>query len=710
LARAQLQADLQALAEGGLSEAELLAHIDQLIAAGAASPTAIATALDALPFDQRMSLRAALTARLRAPAPSGREPADPEDSEDPTLFTPQPAGRILREGELIKGRFRLEVQLGAGGMGTVWKALDLRQQEARDRNPYVAIKLLSESFRRHPDSMVALQREAKKAQRLAHDNIIRVYDFDRDGDLTYLVMEYLSGRSLDRIIKQPGFAGLPVATAWPIIKQAADALACAHRVGIVHSDFKPSNVFIAAGDTVKVIDFGIARAIKRGDGESDQTLFDVGQLKALTTVYASPEMIEEAEPDPRDDIFALGCVTYELLTGRHPFDRKSSVVARDRNLQPARPPGLDRRQWAALQRTLAFARSERTPDVASFLEGFAPADRRPRQLPLIAAAIAVLLLLVGTGLWAWFGPAPGPAPDLATSSSPPPPATTPHGSAGSGGEPAERAAPDAAKSAPSPVLTPPPDETAVAPVPAPPAPVAPATPAPLPTAGELEAIAHEVVPCAQLKLAAESGVVRVTGYASALADVARLRERLQALPGVRQVATALTEFAPEKCQPLQLLSPFIEANARTGDRLALTVPRSEPLFFAKEKLRLSVIGPATPSLVYVDYYFVHDGTLQVVHMLPRPKRTDNRLAAGGTLKLGEGGATGDWTVGGPFGTDLVTAIAVTEPLPLGRRPAEVEPAALYLAALREALERRAQRGGDATPLAATLFVTTRSRP
>ncbi|MBK8209085.1 MAG: serine/threonine protein kinase [Rhodospirillales bacterium] len=183
-------------------------------------------------------------------------------SDDETVFVAKPTQRSVGPGDLIKGRFRLEQELGAGGMGTVFKALDLRRQEARDREPFVAMKLLSEGFRHHPDSFIALQREAKKAQSLAHPNIIRIYDFDRDGDITYLVMEYLSGQSLDRIIKRPGFSGLPFPTVREIIRQAGEALAFAHRGGIVHSDFKPSNVFVGDGDDihVKVIDFGIARS------------------------------------------------------------------------------------------------------------------------------------------------------------------------------------------------------------------------------------------------------------------------------------------------------------------------------------------------------------------------------------------------------------------------------------------------------------------
>ena len=100
-------------------------------------------------------------------------------------------------GDVIKERFILEHQLGSGGMGRVFKALDLRRQEAQDRHPYVAVKLLSDAFRQHPASFISLQREAKKSQSLSHPNIIKVFDFDRDGGTIYVTMEYLSGRTLE---------------------------------------------------------------------------------------------------------------------------------------------------------------------------------------------------------------------------------------------------------------------------------------------------------------------------------------------------------------------------------------------------------------------------------------------------------------------------------------------------------------------------------
>ena len=168
----------------------------------------------------------------------------------------------LEPGTIIKDRFVLEKRLGEGGMGVVFKARDLRKEEARDRDPYVAIKFLNSEFRRHPEAFMALQRETRRAQALAHPNVVTVHDFDRDGTLIYMTMEFLEGEPLDRFIQRHP-QGLRFKEAWPIIEGCSRALAYAHEQGVVHADFKPGNVFVAGERKVKVLDFGIARAVTR---------------------------------------------------------------------------------------------------------------------------------------------------------------------------------------------------------------------------------------------------------------------------------------------------------------------------------------------------------------------------------------------------------------------------------------------------------------
>lgn len=308
----------------------------------------------------------------------------------------QPA-EAVDTGSVLKERFVLEEVIGRGGMGIVFKSRDTLQEEMQDRNPYVAIKVLNEDFKKHPESLKALQREARKAQNLAHPNIATVFNFDRDGGNVFVVMELLDGESLDKLIKRSD-GGIPVNEALRITEGLGRALAYAHDKGVIHSDFKPANAFLTKDGAVKVFDFGIARAARRGTHVAGtETLFDAGTLGALTPAYASCEMIEGGEPDPRDDVYALACVAYELLTGTHPFGKQSAVKARDAKLVPKPVKGLSRRQWQGLRRGLAFEREQRTPSVEQFLQ-----DIRPLKLPIktmIAGGVGAVVLLALLGVF-----------------------------------------------------------------------------------------------------------------------------------------------------------------------------------------------------------------------------------------------------------------------------------------------------------------------
>ncbi len=278
------------------------------------------------------------------------------------------------EGSVIKQRFKLEKILGVGGMGKVYKALDLLKAEAKDKHPHVAIKLLNDDFKAHPEAFIALQREASRQQKLAHPNIATIYDFDRVGGPNtpvFITMELMEGMELKDYIRRnirPA-GGLPFQEAYKIISQLGSGLIYAHNLRLVHSDFKPGNAFLCNDGTVKTLDFGIARAVKNPvTGETEKTLFDAGKLGALTPAYASLEMLEGEEPDTRDDIYALGCVSYEILTGKHPFNKLPANKAQDNNLAPPYIKTLNKKQNRALKRSVAFYRADRSPTVAHFLE------------------------------------------------------------------------------------------------------------------------------------------------------------------------------------------------------------------------------------------------------------------------------------------------------------------------------------------------------
>jgi serine/threonine protein kinase len=338
------------------------------------------------------------------------EPADPTEvmaerasathSATRTLMHRMPfADRPLQIGMVLKDRFVLEEVIGGGGMGTVFKALDLRKSEAKDKEPYVAIKVLNPEFRDNPISLIALQRETKRAQTLSHPNIIKVFDFDRDGNHVFMSMEYLRGQPLSQTIKELLDTGMPFKKAWPIIRAMAEALGSAHRKDIVHSDFKPGNVFLDEHGEVRVLDFGIACAAGRAEKNADATVFNARDLGALTPAYASLEMLENKDPDPSDDIYALGCVVYELLAGKHPYGKLQADKALELNLQPKPVPGLNRKQWRGLQRALALKREHRTPSAELFIKDM---QRRSAMFYTLWALVLTASATTGASLYLGF--------------------------------------------------------------------------------------------------------------------------------------------------------------------------------------------------------------------------------------------------------------------------------------------------------------------
>ena len=295
-------------------------------------------------------------------------------------------------GRLLKKRFVLEDVLGEGGMGLVYKARDLRKVEAEDRNPHVAVKVLGQGFREHPQAFVALQQEAVKSQKLAHPNIVTVYDFDRDGDTIFMTMELLKGDPLDALLRLEAPFSKEVALRY--FRDLCAGLEYAHQRGLIHSDFKPGNIFITTGGTVKILDFGIARAASARVLTHD---YDAGSLGALTPAYATAEMVRGEPPSPSDDIYALACVLYVMLTGEHPYQRKSAAEAGEAGLRPSRPACLNNREWAALSAALSTDRGKRPASIAAFRDSLLPQRRGGS---LLALAVATLVVLTVGG---WYG-------------------------------------------------------------------------------------------------------------------------------------------------------------------------------------------------------------------------------------------------------------------------------------------------------------------
>ncbi|MGZ5198805.1 MAG: serine/threonine-protein kinase [Telluria sp.] len=673
---------------GAFDRAELLARIDQLLASTSDTVTMLLRALNdehrrkPLPIDVYAEVERRIAHAVEARQRAGADDTDtyvqtkPLRPGPPQVTAVAGAGaeanaqleRMKGVGDTLNGRFVLEECIGFGGMGTVYKALDLRKLEASDRNPYIAIKVLNVQFQGHPKSLIALQREARKAQSLAHPNLVSVYDFDRDGSMVYLTMEHLVGKPLSQLLRAPNFRGMPFADAMKIVSGTGKALAYAHEHGFVHCDFKPANVILLDKGDVKVIDFGIARVFQKAEEDADVTVFDPGSLGALTPAYASPEMLENREPDPRDDIYALGCITYELITGRHPFNRLSATQARDAGMRPQRPPGLGHRQWRALRCALAFERGERIGSVTEFLREIGARQALPRKALLAGAGVAAVAVLAVAAV-RYLQTRPAAEPSLPAA-------------AGPSGAPVAQAPADRAAAV------------------EPPAPAA-APPVTLPAvAGALAKI-----PCSALAPAVDQRTVRVQGYLPHSYGQGRLRDTLAALPGVAKVELALTEVDDGKCPILDVLGRYWSAQRMAGGGAAIRLaPGSGSGNQLKEgdTLMVDVATPNYQSYVTVDYY-VLDGN--VVHLLPNPLERENLAPPRYTATIG---SLGNWVIGRPFGNEMLVLLATPVPAFDQLRPPS-ERGADYLRELDQRLARISKEHGAASVAVDFLQITTSPR-
>lgn len=237
------------------------------------------------------------------------------------------------------GRFAIRVRLGAGGMGEVYLADDLRLKRP------VALKRLSPKLRDDAQYHQRLLREAEFASRLSSQHIAAIYDLFESEEESFLVMEYVEGQSLRQHIGQrfsqtPGNP-FPVRTFLDIAVQCASALAAAHEKGVVHRDIKPENIMLTPKNQVKVLDFGVAHPVVSADSLTSDDPLNRNEVSGGTIAYMAPEVLLEKETDARADIFSLGLVFYEALTGKNPFLASTALATSNRILHED-PPSISR--------------------------------------------------------------------------------------------------------------------------------------------------------------------------------------------------------------------------------------------------------------------------------------------------------------------------------------------------------------------------------
>jgi serine/threonine protein kinase len=351
----------------------------------------------------------------RAPQAAPTPPAQASDSVH--AVDPAEAGDASNAGEprfgigtVLRDRYELLQLLGRGGMACVYKARDLYRTSLGVADCLVAIKVVQANPER-PGGIDALGREFHNAQRLSHPNVVNVYDIDREGSASFYSMEFLDGVQLGRLLSRPG-GPLPRRYALAIIRDIGAAIAHAHSRGVVHSDLKPHNIMITRDGQVRVLDFG-SGIVRPGEPWISE-MSPGGDYRQATPAYASCEQLQGWCADPRDDIYALACLAYQLLAGRHPFDQRSSLVARGRRLRARRPAGMRGESWRALRRGLAWSREQRDLTVEKWLDQLGVADAAaelpplarlenappPRLWPQRSAAAALVLVSLGLAAFA----------------------------------------------------------------------------------------------------------------------------------------------------------------------------------------------------------------------------------------------------------------------------------------------------------------------
>ena len=273
-------------------------------------------------------------------------------------------------GSTLAGKYRIEERLNEGGMGTVYRGTHVLMDKT------VAVKVLRPSLAADEKIVARFSREARAASRISHPNALMVTDFGEDENgIVFLVMEYLSGRTLKQLIREEG--PLPLPRVVDITRQVGDALNAAHQQGVIHRDLKSDNIMLLdtmTGDHAKVLDFGIAK-IKERDGNRDTGGLTAPNLVIGTPQYMSPEQCsQDSEIDARSDIYSLGVIMYEMLVGHVPFSAESPTMVMLKHLQEPVPSVLDERKdlpasmGRVIARALAKLPANRYQNIAELIE------------------------------------------------------------------------------------------------------------------------------------------------------------------------------------------------------------------------------------------------------------------------------------------------------------------------------------------------------
>ena len=608
------------------------------------------------------------------------------------------------------GKYEIKRTLGRGAMGVVYEGWD---PVIARRVAIKTVKLPDEADPETEDALARFRREAQAAGRLTHPNIVAVFDYGETSDLAYIVMEYVDGPPLKTLLDKNERFALPDTIR--VMQDLLSGLQFSHERGVVHRDIKPANVMLTSTGQAKIADFGIARI-------ESSSMTQAGTLLG-TPAYMSPEQFMGQVVDARTDIYSAGVLLYQLLTGERPFEGSMSAIMHKAlhteppapsELSVTAPPSFD----GVVRRAMAKRPEERFASASAFAEAVrtalanqaepavsegettmvappaappprppsvtspprvapapAPAPEAHSKLPLIAAAAVVVLGLAGGGAWWFLSPSPPPPP--ITKPSPPVTETPPTP------PPKVEIKPEGTGGQTQPTEQPPP-------------------PTPVPLRTQIAQWVGERG-CALLGgSVSDGGSVTLNGLAGH-GSIDELRQGLAALVAPNQIDWHVTGVNRVFCPALSTLHtiapPFGTANA---PHLALQLDGKTRLHDG-EQVRVRLTMPDFPSSLRVDY-LGHDGSVQ--HLYPQladPKAgivadQPKTFRAGESINLGNPA----WLIGPPYGTDIIIAVASSEPLFDRPRSSNAETAEVYLRDLQSAIDALRQRGAQMTGAAVTL--------
>jgi serine/threonine protein kinase len=363
------------------------------VPASASKPIVIAAAPSA-----PQSADATVPPTAAAISTSGRAP-----EAAPNARSHAAARRVWLAGDVVRGRYRLVRVLGQGTAGTTFEAIDLYRADLPDTSPQLAIKLLHREVSEQPEQLAELRRALCRQQSLAHPSILRVFDFDRDGDTAFFTMELLSGAPLDHVLARRNGELLERRLALSIVHAVGTALMHAHSRGVVHGDLRPHRVFLTDDGQVRVLGFG-ARAVEPGSRTRNP---DAAQ-EPPGVAHNSAEGQSHADvAGSSDDLFSFASFAYTLLTGATPVANRAAVAAREARGHGPRPDVFTQRQWQVLRAALDpqaqlkdfLARLEPTSTSSPQPAIHATAPRRSRAGVLVAACAALAVVATAGRFW-----------------------------------------------------------------------------------------------------------------------------------------------------------------------------------------------------------------------------------------------------------------------------------------------------------------------